>query len=498
MGIRKKFMVAFLVILFLGGAIMMTWLYGSLHENVTHQAIQSASILSDSIHGAVYGFMKTGQQSDLDAYLEMGSKLESVDEVRVIKSDSLEKELGEKKSGYVMDDLDQRAFQSRQIMRQTLVVGRGEAIRIISPIIAEKSCMACHAGVQEGDVMALLRATLVFQSSIDALRRDFVKAGFMQILIFLIVIGAIFMLVNRFMINPLNSLVAVMDRVSNADLTQEVKVRSHDEIGMLAVRFNNMTAELKSIIKKVQEATNQITSASSQIFSASQDQTSTARQQSSAVAETTCAAKQLSVSSVLIGESIKKVAQVASHAMAGMAKIKESIERTHKMLSSLGEKSKQIENLTKLIGDVADQTDLLAVNAAIEAARAGEQGRGFTVVAGEIRKLADSTETSTKDIALLVELIQHEMSHAIMSMESSTRDVDEETKLAQQTTEKAKEIAMSANQQISGSKQISDAMMGIDEAMKQIAVVAQQSQSSVKQLNELAGELNQLAAKFKI
>ena len=416
MGIRKKFMVAFLVILFLGGALMMTWFYCSLHEDVRYQAIQGANILSDSIHGAVYGFMKTGQQSDLEAYLEKGSKLQSVDEIRVIRSALLEKELGAKKSGYVMDNFEQRALQSKQVMRKTVVGGRGEAVSIVSPIIAEKSCTACHAGVQEGDVMALLRTTLVFQPSIDALRRDFVKAGFMQILIFLIVIGATFMLLNRFMINPLSSLAVIVDRVSNADLTQEVKVRSHDEIGSLALRFNNMTAGLKNIIKKVQEATHQITSASNQIFAASQDQASTAREQSSAVAETASAARQLSTTSVQVGESIKKVAQVASHAMAGMAKIRESIDRTNGMLSSLGEKSQQIGALTKLIDDVADRTNLLAVNAAIEAARAGEQGHGFTVVAGEIRKLADSTEKSTKDITALVELIQHEMSNAIMSM----------------------------------------------------------------------------------
>gem|GEM_PF-4001896 len=249
---------------------------------------------------------------------------------------------------------------------------------------------------------------------------------------------------------------------------------------------------LRKVVRRLSEAASHVTSASSEILAASQEQASGAREQSAAVTETTSAAKELATTSEMVGESIKKVAQVAAHAMTGMVKIKGAIEKTNGMLNSLGEKSQKIGKITDLIDDVADQTNLLAVNASIEAARAGEQGRGFTVVADEIRKLADSSARSTKDITALIELIQHEMTNAIMSMEQSVSSVDEEARLAQQTTEKAKEIAMSANQQVSGAKQISDAMLNIDEAMKQVAIGAQQSQTAARQLTDLAGELKKL------
>ena len=246
---------------------------------------------------------------------------------------------------------------------------------------------------------------------------------------------------------------------------------------------------INGVVAKLNDATSQITSASGEILAASQEQASGAREQSSAVAETTSAAKELSMTSEQVGDSIKRVSQAASHALAGMAKIKESISKTSNMITSLGEKSQQIGKITELIDDVADQTNLLAVNASIEAARAGEQGRGFTVVADEIRKLADSTAKSTKDITALIELIQHEMSNSIMAMETSVTSIDDEAKLAQQTAESAKEITMSTAQQISGSKQIADAMTNIDDAMKQIAAGAQQSQAAAKQLTELANTL---------
>ncbi|MCX5700516.1 MAG: methyl-accepting chemotaxis protein [Candidatus Omnitrophica bacterium] len=245
-------------------------------------------------------------------------------------------------------------------------------------------------------------------------------------------------------------------------------------------------------INTLSNAVNQITSAGNEILAAAQEQASGAREQSSAVAETTSAAKELSLTSEQVGDSIKRVSVAATHALAGMAKIKEAVAKTSNMITSLGEKSQQIGKITELIDDVADQTNLLAVNASIEAARAGEQGRGFTVVADEIRKLADSSAKSTKDITALIEIIQHEMSNSVMAMETSVISIDEEAKLASETADSAKEIAMSTTQQISGSKQIADAMGNIDEAMKQIAAGAAQSQAAVKQLTGLAEELKKI------
>jgi len=323
--------------------------------------------------------------------------------------------------------------------------------------------------------------------------------GALLIMLLVVVIAtilAIFM--SNSIAHPIGELSKATYELAQGNLSATYEVTSTDEIGRLADSLTTMVGTLGFLLARAKVTSNQISSVSSQILAGSEQQAAGAAQQSSAIDETASAAEELSKSSEQISENAQLVKEAASHALAGMARIDEATGKTGERIASLSEKSQKIGKITGLIDDVADQTNLLAVNAAIEAARAGEQGRGFTVVADEIRKLSDSTAKSTKDITDLIEIIQHEVSDAVASMEESMASVQEEVKFAEESAEKAKEISMSATQQMSGSKQIAEAMRSINETMKQSTQATSQAKEGAKQLMELANELKDVTETYKL
>jgi methyl-accepting chemotaxis protein len=353
-----------------------------------------------------------------------------------------------------------------------------------------------------GDLARLeARATRLIGEEIGAGQE--IAATSMTILIVFAVIGfllaaGISYYTGRSITRPVTALADVLARAAEGDLTHSIRVDRSDEIGLLERSFAIMQKNLGRLIANTQDAVHRLTASSGQISSAVHQQAAAAQEQAAAIHETTSAATELARSNEQEEEHIKKVQEVAEHALVGMGQIKTSVSEMVERIASLCEKSEKIGRITELIEDVAEQTNLLAVNAAIEAARAGEQGRGFTVVADEIRKLSDSTARSTKDIASLIEEIQHEMTNVSISMEESIGSVEEEVRLSRESADRSKEIAMIVRQQITGSKQIAGAMTGIDAAMRQVTESAEQSRVAAGELIDLARELESVTEKFKL
>jgi methyl-accepting chemotaxis protein len=318
-----------------------------------------------------------------------------------------------------------------------------------------------------------------------------------------------------------------MEKFSAGDLSVGLIVENTDDvIGKLFTGFNNVVTNIKNIILKVTEAVQATASAANQISSSTEEMAAGAQEQSTQVAEVAAGVEQMSKtifettknteqatsSSKNAGRIAKEGGNVVKETIKGMNSIAQVVKKSAESIQVLGKSSDQIGEIVQVIDDIADQTNLLALNAAIEAARAGEQGRGFAVVADEVRKLAERTTKATKEIATMIKQIQRDTNEAVASMQQGTEEVEAGKKLAEKAGASLQEIILGAEEvvdivtqvaaaseeQSSTSEQISANIEAISNVIQESASGIQQIARASEDLNKLTLNLQELVSQFKL
>lgn len=320
-------------------------------------------------------------------------------------------------------------------------------------------------------------------------------AAFSLVAILIASIAIGFLLANA-IAAPIQSLKALMVKASSEhDLTLRSDIRSHDEVGQMATTFNDMLTSFDSIIAEVASASKQVASSATEL-SAATGQTQAGMQQqqqettlvATAVTQMSSTVQDVAVNTESAAKSSHDASQSASHgksqvqdAMNAINALADQLEEAGTLTAQLNEESANIATILEVINTIADQTNLLALNAAIEAARAGEQGRGFAVVADEVRTLAQRTAESTHEIQQVIASLQSGSQNAATAMSQSHQAV-------QSVVEKANNADRALDDIVDGVAQIDNMTTQIASAAEQQSAVTDEIQANVIRISQVSEE----------
>jgi len=310
------------------------------------------------------------------------------------------------------------------------------------------------------------------------------------------------------------------------DLTKRLDDNGSDEIAQVSRMFNLFIEKLHGIISNISSTSTQVAAASNQLHSTAEHIATGAEEVAAQAGTVATAGEEMSATSGDIAQNCQVAAEGAQRAsqsasngaevvertVAVMAQIAAKVQESARTVESLGARSDQIGAIIGTIEDIADQTNLLALNAAIEAARAGEQGRGFAVVADEVRALAERTTRATREIGEMIKAIQNETKGAVAAMEQGVQQVETGTVEAGRSGEalrdileqvndvamQVNQIATAAEEQTATTSEIANNMMQITEVVQQTSQGAHESVTAAAQLNGNAEELQRLVRQFKL
>jgi len=477
------------------------------------QSERSLNTFSQSVFQTVRAAMNIGDPAMIKKSLDDAAAMNGIVELKIHKSQAVIDTFG-MNAKPSSEELIKNLFKNPKVKTITLDDDKGHRLRLLRPLIATKECLMCHAMSKEKDVLGVMDMTYSFEH-IDNDIQDRSYKFFMIFMISLIFVSIIVMVVLKKVVgNPIQSL---KDRVEDladgeGDLTARVVVTSKDEIGEVSEYINKFIEKIQSLIVSSKELGIGVKSTDDKLSINVEDIANSAKNQIDSVNETfkimqdvklnLDITEELSINTAEDNISSFKILENMSISLNSVVeKILTSSQNEQEMagqISSVVIQTEQIKGVLEMIKDIADQTNLLALNAAIEAARAGEHGRGFAVVADEVRKLAERTQKSLAEIDATINVIVQGITQLSSSMETNAiamRDVSSSAEEVRDEAEKTKEKTAGT---IEISKEASKKVVEISHLTKNMMEQMSETINSSSDNEKIAGELTKISEDMTI
>ena len=493
---------------------------------------QQTKDAADSYFDSINTMMLTGTMNQREVLRNKVLERPGVLDARIVRGEGIAKVFGVgDKAEAVQDDLDRRALKGEAIVEVTERDGQGRVLTVLNPIRATDNyrgtnCLMCHQ-VEKDSVVGVVRISYSLKQLDKEVEQNIIVAGVMYLALFAIGLIAMVYIVRRVVISRINALRSTIEVIErDEDLSRAIHVEAEDEVGAMGHAFNRMMEKFRNSLQAVAAATHQLTQVADRVSNVADETLKVVVEQrtetdmvaqsmnemSSTVQEVARNAAQTAEASSGANDEAKSGAYVATEALGGIEVLIREIENAGNVIQKVEQDSSSIGMVLDVIKGIAEQTNLLALNAAIEAARAGEQGRGFAVVADEVRTLASRTQKSTEEIQEMIERLQSGVHDAVSAMAGARTRAqngsDHVEKAAENLAMIAGEvgtindmntqIATAAEEQSAVAEEINRNIVNISHIADKTSEGAKQTAQISEELVRLSSELERLVSQFKL
>jgi methyl-accepting chemotaxis protein len=494
-------------------------------------SVEATKAIADSYFDGLNKLMLTGGMDTRDELHKQIASQPKVLQARVIRGEGVTSQYGPGKAHEsANDELDRAALDGKESVRIE-DTEQGRRLSVIRPYKATENtrgvnCMGCHS-VAPGSVIGAIQISYDL-SPIDArIRNSGLESLGIHLTLFLLGMLLIGAALKRVISIPINRLTDTMHRIEQqSDLSLRVPIIGNDEFCSAGNAFNTMLERFTSILKQVSGATHHLAQVAGQLVEVSSRTQNGVKRQ---LADTELLAAALHQLATTVQEVARNTSEAASEAaqadsqakegaltattaLGAISAMSEQLEQAVQVILRLDTDSRDIGKVIGLIREIAEQTNLLALNAAIEAARAGEQGRGFAVVADEVRTLAQRTQSATKEIETIIVKVQNRANEAVGAIQTAEQKTETSVQSVEDSAEALatisgsvsvitrmnNQIASSSGEQSKVAENISHKIGDINSVARDAASHAQETQDASQQLANLADELKIMVGQFRI